>query len=347
MDGAIALYAREQADGFQPLPSIPTDEYSEYISYIFLYFTGEVWQAELLIDPMYLETIDPAWPALVKELNTSILSYFHQNDLIGGYYPICTSKDPAFESPYPCLRLVKRSGMFANDVLVPDVRKNYDRLSLHRIQNMTEIQDVLSYLQLPTDDMTAALQNTPMSEFAYLSQLAILKVVPFHVPRKMGPHIVDADGKLVFQQGSVLTCSDAFAAFMNEFFFANLYEGYQYLAGEYPILAIDVDECLQRTMEPLEQGELSLEDVENPDQLLQGLAQQQRVTLKSLQTEFCFSHLLKPEKHYALPDTDVATIDIQQTTHYVETWCCAVAKRCYLISLLESIAYTAACSAPI
>lgn len=312
MDGAIALYAREQAAGFQPFRNIPENEHSEFISYIFIHFTGERWEAELLIDPMYLGAVDGAWPALVAELNAYVLPYFTMHDAVGGYYPICTSSEAHFESPLPCLRLIKSAVSKGQDVLVPDVSKNLDTLCLDRIRNMTEIQQVLTYLGLP-NDISAALQaSDAFSMFAYLSQLAILKVLPLDSDQGIAPHVLDADGKLTFCQGTHLTSSTAFAAFMNQFFFAQLYEGYQYLAGEYPITETDVAEIRTRTQEGVEAA--TIEDI------------------FTTSAQFCFSDFVPK---------DATT---EEKKHYIETWCGAVTKRAYLIALLKAIAYKIAVS---
>lgn len=310
MNGAITVYAQEQALGFQPLPEVPKDEHSEYISYIFVYFTGESWAAELLIDPMYLDVVDPAWTALVNELNSHVLFYFSQNDMIGGYYPICTSQDPVFASQSPCWRLVKKTGLFENDVLIPDLSTNLDRICLNRIGNMTEINEVLAFLGLPSD-IPAALQDDMFAMFAYLSQLAILKVLPFEQSSQIAPYVLDSDGKLSFHQGSRITCPNSFATFMNEFFFANVYDGYQYLTGEYPLTTLDVHESRQRTIESVDSGNDVFVD---PN------------------VESCFS------KFFLSQNTE------HEKTYFIETWCNAVVKRCYLIALLKTIAYNKAVS---
>lgn len=340
-------YARSEAAYFTPLSCIPNDYHSHNISYLFIYSTGEKWDVELIVDPSLESEIGNAWSALVKELTTSVLPFFSLSMNIGGYYPICTITDCSFVCPFPCLRLTKNPKTNIQDVLIPDCSTNYDTLSLDMRSNINELPSILFAMDLEDEDDMSLLSHDNITAFLYVSQLVLCTVLPFKPylnVSELVPYVFDSGHRLYYNLGSLPQQYAGLGNLMNDVFFAKYYNGFSYLAGEYPYNMKDVEQCRQRTLTPMPKPDCtSFIGMSDPNKILSALASKQIVSiLNEDRDEFCFSTFLEPGKHYidtanptmSLSEEDVITNQFQ----YIHTWSNAVTKRCYLIELFNAIA---------
>jgi hypothetical protein len=243
------------------------------------------------------------------------------------------------------MRLTKTKGSF--DVLLPDMSTNFDKICMDRIRNMTELSEILNDLSLDANDLPTALTNDDFALFSYLSQLAILRVLPYNAQTYLHtfPHVSDNGTNLCFQQGDIVQVPNTFIDFINTSFLGNRYNGYQYLAGDYPFCKDDIDECQERMAVDICTNLTEQFTVfDDPNKFLTAVSCGKPVKVSdNNHIDFCFSDFLERGKHYCSLEDPTITLPNDYKTHqqwYIETWANPVVKRIYMIEVLRRVAVT-------
>lgn len=243
MKDAIASRAKALTQRFAPLSTLPIDFHHEAVSYVFIYFTGSMWKAELMIDPIYSADVPSGWLKLIEELNERILPTISPYAKISGYYPIVIGSGVNTDTmPFACLTLGED---------IPDMSSNTEAIDVQLLHGLAELPVLMTQIGLDPQDILGALQDESFAILAYLCQLVLLGLAPVKLLQEqiVFPNVVD-DGyaRLNFVATVTMQDCDGFLKLINETFFGNLYQGYQYLAGTYPMSKQDALECQHRTL---------------------------------------------------------------------------------------------------